>query len=940
MKDNVYEKIINLIREDKLGEAFALVLKELEKTPGKEEVQKVLIGLESSYNALTKELVKELIKYDEFWIKRNKIVDSLLALVQENNTLFPGTHLGEGQSADHYDEILKELGQELAFNYFTVSFGKRFEDIDGHYLKDIFTPTSLEIYENNSHRRRNILLIGSGATASSCPYVPTGEIVKQYLEYKYPALIKEAKLEKKDLDHFPNFDTEKYLSKMYNNLGKGGREQLREALKKIYDVKYLPTHFYEVVAHMLKHSVFDIVINFNIDELFDEAVFEELGKSDYIKVASSVDCKDLDSVFIDGRLKTPVYIKIHGSASDKSSLRFSEGQHFDVPEDIKNFITKWLRGQMDEGGEDHENNRVPANIVCVGFDPERFDFIKFFEDDTLLEGSKWFHINHKTRPLLEKFGLGQYFSGQKNGSRYERWIPTSGWKPIPEKERTNEFIPSLGDIFTRLWSVHIRNAFNEPFRPRNISRHEIVADIFYHAFDHHNSEYFEKNITDIDKKYKELRDYFRNSQYFLERTIVEVAISLCKNKGLLESEQVVNERIGTFYRKYREQSQVEKQKNGIVKPILTLSDIYLVFSLNSDYHYAGDLLNVSKFSEEKDGPFRSKTNLIEDLGYNTRENKGEDIATFFNKPENLHRIILYRLWNCKNLSIVARLKDKFKHNNDLKKHIFERLLVNTSQLRESFTYDIKSRFDDPGALQFQSLDKSHVLHTNLSLSYQFAEEFNHPESWDLMLMIGERGKFLTSHFNVIGSKTRSTPALENKKMIVLACYEALVENFGNLPPKQLNPKYFEELKSSFKKKWNIDLDNIEYTLLPYWQHYHHMVVFLKRRTDTPSKDGVYFNAKGQNTSWEIVKSFYYYKPGFSNQINPVLFPVTSDDSIKLAQMKHDQTWMLKTFFAYFLMSKSFEKSGNSIPIINSESLGLDGDKDDWFGAFLSAINVA
>lgn len=952
MKENsIYNTIITYIHNGEIEKTIDKIKEILKKKPNESTVSQEFGIIFFRWQTLNKD--KGVISYEEYHRIQVQIAGALLSMIHEYQYLFPGDIWLESNPDTDYDNILKELGEELAFNYYSVSFGDRFTGTDANYLKDIFKEEALKQYQKDRSKRRNILLIGAGATVASCPYVPTGRVLKLYLEEKYPDFKEESGDEEND---FSNFDTERYLSHLHQKLSDKGKARLRDALNEIYAVRYLPTHFYEIVAHMLKHSFFDVVINFNFDELLDESVAEELGKSSHIKVISSADCRDLEDIFIDGRLKTPVYIKILGTASDKSSLRFTHDNHFDIPPDIKNFIRRWLRGDV-PSSPDSKPERVRTNIVCVGFDPVRFNFFRFLKDDSLLPNSKWFHLNYKTRPSFERMGLSQYSIGKDaEGQNYERWIPMVSWKRNKLKDKDNFVIP-LVDVFTQLWNIHIRGIFNAPFRPRNIARHEIIADIFYHSFDHKDRNAF-MDVASIETKYAEMKGYFRSVRYYFERTVVEVGISLCKNKGIIEPEQVIFERIGHFYQKYVDLfsdpkkagetwTTVRKPKKPYERTLFTLQDIFDLYQLRSDYHYAGDLLNISKFNEAYDYADDSCFNLIKDLGFSGKQTK---MAVFFDDPVNMHLLILYRLFkNPFQMEVIELLMRRCDENTSLKNHIFSRLKENMHHLRNSSTYDIKSRFDDPEILRFQSVNKSHILHTNLSLSYQFAEKFNYPDTWDVMLMVGERSKFLTNHFNVVGENTHDNEnfiqSLMGKKMIILACHEAVSEDV-DMPELNARSRHsFEPLKTAFKKKSQIDYENIKYYFLPYWQHYYHCVIFLKKREGAPLTNKAHFEVPGRNYVWEVVRSFYYHKAGFSNQINPVLFPTSSNDPTELKRIQKDQTWLMKTFYAYYLMAQVFEKHGNRVPVVNP-ALSIDpsftdtsthADQEARFNEFLYSL---
>jgi len=82
---------------------------------------------------------------------------------------------------------------------------------------------------------------------------------------------------------------------------------------------------YELIAHFLRHGFIDHVVNFNFDEALDVALENELGINGYRRILTETD------VLVDDELKPPPsarhlphYLKLHGTISIPSSLRFTK----------------------------------------------------------------------------------------------------------------------------------------------------------------------------------------------------------------------------------------------------------------------------------------------------------------------------------------------------------------------------------------------------------------------------------------------------------------------------------------------------------------------------------------------------------------------------------------------------------------------------------------
>jgi hypothetical protein len=82
---------------------------------------------------------------------------------------------------------------------------------------------------------------------------------------------------------------------------------------------------YELTAHFLRHGFIDHVVNFNFDEALDVALDNELGINGYRRILTETD------VLVDDEFEPPPsarhlphYLKLHGTISIPSSLRFTK----------------------------------------------------------------------------------------------------------------------------------------------------------------------------------------------------------------------------------------------------------------------------------------------------------------------------------------------------------------------------------------------------------------------------------------------------------------------------------------------------------------------------------------------------------------------------------------------------------------------------------------
>ena len=114
------------------------------------------------------------------------------------------------------------------------------------------------------------------------------------------------------------------------------------------------------MAHLLKHRFLDAIISFNFDELLDQSLDDELAKHEYKLVVSERDCDELVSEPCDPGY-VPLYVKLHGTASEPESLRFTPHSYYAIPARISSVVQALLRSEH-------------CVIANVGSDLGSFDF--------------------------------------------------------------------------------------------------------------------------------------------------------------------------------------------------------------------------------------------------------------------------------------------------------------------------------------------------------------------------------------------------------------------------------------------------------------------------------------------------------------------------------------------------------------------------------------
>lgn len=479
---------------------------------------------------------------------------------------------------------LEELSDELAYNYLANSFG---DDVFNHTnYKDILrnSPSNNQISEEKNlgeiynkrkidrRRCRNILIIGAGASFDSYSGVPLGQQLVNSFEDIFvskiksiPFLQEKFELEKKEIHKLlkGDFDFENFLSLLSNHFV--SQSTLRSEIKNHTGFRFSPSLFYEIVAHMLKHTFLDVVINFNFDELLDQCILEELGEENYHFVLSDGHTVKIEDILVEGRIKAPVYIKPHGTFSHKSSLRFTKRHYLDLPYDVKEMLQGLLSGYRG-GGKEVER----VNLICVGFDLASIEFNDIL-NESLPSSSRIYHffyndkdspetINNAMRAKIES-QLGIFLNkAVSNGQSFQDIYKPINIKGFNKEQVKNELTSPLAELFSLLWRITY-NRFNIYNKPRSIARHEIISYLFY---DKELFTNFGKNSEDrLDPhalRHK-MREYFEESpKYYRDRVMIEVAIDLLRNNGNVDIVEILKGRTGMFFEKYVETSKTFSNK--------------------------------------------------------------------------------------------------------------------------------------------------------------------------------------------------------------------------------------------------------------------------------------------------------------------------------------------------------------------------------------------
>ena len=163
-----------------------------------------------------------------------------------------------------------------------------------------------------------------------------------------------------------------------NQASPGAAAQIRAAISSAYRVRHPTLLVYELLAHLLKHRFLDAIISMNFDELLDQSLDDELGANEYRRLIGSRDCDQVITNVTDLRY-LPLYIKMHGTASEPESLRYTSEAYYDLPPSLIDVSERLLKtgrliilnvGFGMTGFDFHQLLSQPREVEVYDFSPE------------------------------------------------------------------------------------------------------------------------------------------------------------------------------------------------------------------------------------------------------------------------------------------------------------------------------------------------------------------------------------------------------------------------------------------------------------------------------------------------------------------------------------------------------------------------------------------
>jgi hypothetical protein len=517
---------------------------------------------------------------------------------------------------------LNILAKHFAFNYFNVSLTKNNpEDTNSH---PTINPSTILEYSTDKKAKkewcRNILIVGSGVSKSSFEFIPLGSEVVQKIEEKlgiqnisvpgiknlirkYIKLAELYKKEKYDLIKGNEQDILKSnLKTIRNKLFFEGRmsllthffdkEDIIDELKEQLDYRSLPSLFYEIIAHLFKHKFIDIIINFNFDELLDNAIEDELGEGMYHRIVSDGDFLSMDQIMDNNRLKTPIYIKPHGTISSESSMLFTKEQYIEMSEKVKILITDLLHGKLSDSSE---NKVKHFNFIVAGFNMESIEFNDILKQQfkeiksNKIKKINYFIFNPEAGVIIKKFKRENNIKSSEK-VRFYNFDSKSPKNQIRLSDLTEPFYKdyNTAKYFIKIYE-YVRKRFKIPFKPSGINRHRILNFLFPH-------ERFELEMENRNTWDKFLCEYYKR------RTIFLILYEALKYKGIIHLPTISNDRASKYFwlylEKIKENNKIEIDSLNLISLMKPSLDLYLKKDADSDMIYSSRILESKEYRND------------------------------------------------------------------------------------------------------------------------------------------------------------------------------------------------------------------------------------------------------------------------------------------------------------------------------------------------------
>jgi hypothetical protein len=373
-------------------------------------------------------------------------------------------------------------------------------------------------------RVRCIVVVGAGA---SDPVAARSEELAERLERKFGR--DEIELERLQLVN--NLDPKAFETRMIA-LSKtpDTAKQVKTTIAREYNIRYPAVLAYELIAHLLKHRFVDAVVSFNFDELLDCALDDELSSGEYRKIVSERDCRDVQTD-TDAANYIPLYIKLHGTASESDSLRLTPESYYNLPTAMVEIVQDLLHAEQ-------------CIIVNVGCGLASFDFQRLLRIPTRLKiyDLSYADLDPQVRLKIDDercTALGIPVDARKSSDeRTFDWLDSCA----NGNDKCDEHLAKLCSILESQ-AATVRGSVGGIVQCRSIRRHEVAVRLL-------GAESDVGRDSDTPPRWSMQAEI----DYLKKRAIFELALAGAKSRGLLSVVPLARDRPARYYELYQQRA--------------------------------------------------------------------------------------------------------------------------------------------------------------------------------------------------------------------------------------------------------------------------------------------------------------------------------------------------------------------------------------------------
>jgi hypothetical protein len=308
-------------------------------------------------------------------------------------------------------------------------------------------------------------------------------------------------------------------------------EHVRNTISERYALRHPTILGYELLAHLLKHRFLDAIISFNFDELLDQSLDDELGPDAYHRLVSDRDCLSvITNPDASGYL--PLYIKLHGTATEPDSLRLTREAYYKLSQKLMDTVENLLESET-------------AVIMNVGSAMTGFDLHRLLR---IPESLEIYDLSYKPlSPAVQQEITTERRNPMKDSFHEDEkrddpkfFLPVESLAPGTTKPKCDGWLKRLVRVIGRRSGKHADpRSLADLVDFRSADRHEAIAKVLGPT----------ATLNRWIKEPKQHHDEY--VEYLRKRTIVELAFSGAKARGLAQLSWLALDRCGVYFELYR-----------------------------------------------------------------------------------------------------------------------------------------------------------------------------------------------------------------------------------------------------------------------------------------------------------------------------------------------------------------------------------------------------